>query len=458
MTYEQAMRFWLGRVNFEQRSAQPADLKLDRMRVLLELLGNPHRRLRIVHIAGSKGKGSTSAMLATVLGRAGYRTGLFTSPHLVHVEERFQVDGKPITHEELTSLLCEVKEVCERPETRRRWPQDLGAELTFFEIATAVGFLFFVRRRVQVAVLEVGLGGRFDSTNVCDALLAIITNISFDHMQQLGPTLDRIAAEKAGIIKPRQRVLSGVRAGEARSVIRTVCQERRANLREIDVDFHYRHQPARIGTGEEWSAQVEITTAARTWPTMPLGLLGDHQAANAALVVAAVEELRRQGLHIGDQAVAAGVARVHWPARLEVVARQPIVLLDCAHNDASALALVQTLLTSFPLEADGKRILVFASSRDKEVRRMLEILAPHFDHLFLTQFHNSPRFVSPEQAVELLPASSPPHTICEHAGDALARARTLARQQDLICVTGSVFLAGELRPGLITGEIAPAGP
>lgn len=460
MTHEQAMRFWLSRVNYEQRSPQPEDLKLDRMRVLLDLLGNPHERLRIVHVAGSKGKGSTSAMLAAVLRRAGYRTGLFTSPHLVGVEERFQVDEQPITQAELVDLLAEIQQVCAQTEatgglTPRRSPQDLNQALTFFEIATAVGFLHFVRRRVEVAVLEVGLGGTFDSTNVCQSLLSIITSISLDHTQQLGNTLASIAGEKAGIIKPGQCVLSGARADEARQVIRRICHERRAHLAEIDVDFHYRHEPARIGGNGDQSPCVEITTQSRRWPNMALGLMGDHQAANAALVVAAVEELRRHGLHLDDQAVAAGLAGVHWPARLEVLGRKPMVVLDCAHNVASAQALVQALLTSFPLDRTGRRLLVFAASRDKDVRGMLEVLAPHFDHLYLTQFHNSPRGVAPEQAAALLPdCPRPAHTLCPDTKNAWDSARQAARPEDLICVTGSVFLAGELRPLLLVNGSA----
>src|SRR5439155_2878687 len=205
MTYDEAIDFWFGRVNYEQRSPQPSDLKLDRMRTLLDLLGRPQDALRIVHIAGSKGKGSTSAMLASVLGRAGYRTGLFTSPHLTITEERIQVDGEPISRAELGALMADVRPCVEWMDHRRA-PDAVG--VTFFEIATALGLLHFARRRVGVAVLEVGLGGRFDSTNVCRPLVAIITSISYDHTQQLGNTLQRIAMEKAGIVKAGRPVLS----------------------------------------------------------------------------------------------------------------------------------------------------------------------------------------------------------------------------------------------------------
>lgn len=442
MTYEQAVRFWFGRINFEVKSPRPSDLSLDRMRLLLQLLGNPHERLRIVHIAGSKGKGSTSAMLASILGRAGYRTGLFTSPHLVAVEERIQVDRLPISPEELAKLMTDIRETCLQQGAAAR----LDQTLTFFEIATALGFLHFARRRVDVAVLEVGLGGRFDSTNVCQPLLSIITSISFDHTQYLGDTLGQIAMEKAGIVKPGRPTLSGVRAPEARAVIERICRERAAPLRQVDVDYHYRHEPALIGEAGDRLARLQVTTRHRTWPPVEMGLIGEHQASNAALAVAAVEELRCQGLSVSDQAVADGLAGVRWPARLEIMSRQPLVLLDCAHNVDSARALVEALQTSVPPRAPGgRRFLLFAGSRDKDLTGMLRILTPQFDHVALTRFTPSPRSVAPEELAELLP-SGIPADLFPTAADAWTALRQRATHKDLICATGSVFLAGELRP------------
>src|SRR6266849_5960228 len=211
LAYEDALAFWYGRVNFEQLTPEASDLKLDRMRALLGLLGDPHDRLRIVHVAGSKGKGSTSAMLAAILRHANYRTGLFTSPHLCHVEERIQVDGRSISREELSVLIEEIRN---RVVTG---PHSLDG-LTFFEIATAVGFLHFVRRRVETAVIEVGLGGRFDSTNVCKPAVSLISSISVDHTRQLGHRLASIAFEKAGIVKPGRPTISGATAPEPREV------------------------------------------------------------------------------------------------------------------------------------------------------------------------------------------------------------------------------------------------
>jgi dihydrofolate synthase/folylpolyglutamate synthase len=450
MTYEQAIRYWFGRVNYEQRSPAPSDLKLDRMRALLHQLGDPQERLRVVHVAGSKGKGSTSAMLADVVQRAGYHTGLFTSPHLTRVEERIQVDGTAISPEELAALVEDVRPAVEAVDARR--PAE-AVGVTFFEIATALGLLHFVRRRVEVAVLEVGLGGRFDATNVCRPLMAVITSISYDHTQQLGNTLASIAREKAGIVKPGRPAVSGARAPEARAVIERVCRERGAPLRQLDADFGYAHEPGLITPEADRLPRVRVRTERQAWPPLELGLLGEHQAANAALAVAVVEQLRDGGLHIPDAAVASGLAGVRWPARLEVVGRRPLVVLDCAHNLASAQALIDTLHASFPAPAfqpAPRRHLLFAGSGDKDLPGMLRLLAPHFDHVYLTRFVTNPRAVPPERLAELLQANSAaPFTLCASPAEAWERARADAASDDLICATGSVFLAGELRPLLV---------
>jgi len=446
MTYEEAMQFWFGRVNFEQKSPQIGDFKLGRMRQLLQLLGNPHDKLRIVHIAGSKGKGSTSAMLGSILQHAGYRVGLFTSPHLVAVEERIQVDRQPIAQDELAALLCEIRDAT---------PPKFMQELTFFEIGTALGFVHFVRRCVDLAIVEVGLGGRFDSTNVCAPLFSIITSISFDHTQLLGDTLAKIASEKAGIVKPGRPAISGVRNPEARQVIEDICRERGSALRQIGVDFSFTHEPALIDAGHERWPSVKVTTQKGVTPALTLGLIGEHQACNAAVAVAAVEELTEQCVPIRASAVAAGLAGVVWPARLEIMSRQPLVLLDCAHNVASARALVLALEQSFPLPAQehARRILVFGGNRDKDLAGMLELLAPWFERFYLTSFHGTARCLPPDQLAALLPADKQAASIpCWDSSEAWRRARAEARPSDLICITGSLFLAGELRPMILASS------
>src|SRR5579875_1405969 len=463
---EQARAWWYGLINFEQRTPRADDLKLEHMRRLLAQLGNPHQRLRIVHIAGSKGKGSTADMLASILRQAGYRTGLFTSPHLCRVEERFQVDGQAISTAELTTLLDEIRCCAEAPlpqpsSTRGEgengplspggggpgWGR--GVPYTFFEVATAAGFLHFVRRRVEAAVVEVGLGGRLDSTNVCQPLVSIITSISFDHTHLLGDRLAAIAAEKGGIIKPGRPIISGATVPEARAVIERISRERRAPLRQLGVDFRYAYTPGHVTATQTQRSYVSVVTPYRRWPELELNLLGNHQAANAAVAIACVEALQVEGWHIPDTAVAAGLAEVSWPARLEVVSRRPLIVLDCAHNVASALALVEALQASFP---PARRLLIFAGSSDKDLAGMFRVLAPHFAHAFLTRYTDNPRSVSAERLAELLRANSNlPATLYPTPADAYQAARAAAAPDDVIVITGSVYLAGELRPLLVSG-------
>jgi len=308
MIYDDAIAFWFGRINYEVRSAAPSDLKLERMRALLKAVGDPHDRLRLVHVTGTKGKGSTSAMIASVLTAAGYRVGLFTSPHLERVEERIRVNGEPISRTELAALVERLA-----PEVQRMEAGPVPHP-TFFEMSTALGFLHFVQRRCEFTVIEVGLGGRFDSSNVCHPLVSVITSIGLDHTAQLGNTLEEIAYQKAGIIKRGVPVVCGVVPPGPRQVIEGVAAEVRAPV---------------------------IPPA--TWVPSPLGLLGRHQQSNAAIAVAALDQLRRTGVPIPDSAVSRGLAEVRWPARIEVVARRPTVILDTAHNVPSVEALVNTL-------------------------------------------------------------------------------------------------------------------
>jgi dihydrofolate synthase/folylpolyglutamate synthase len=288
-------------------------------------------------------------------------------------------------------------------------------------------------------------------------------------VQQLGNRLASIAMEKAGIVKPGRPAVSGVISPEAKEVIERVCRERGAPLKQIGADFHYAYEPGWAGSKwhEEKStpatdgspavgacsfrpARLTVRTSQRTWPRMELSLLGEHQAANAAVAVACIEQLRQGGWQIPDRAVADGLANVYWPARLEVVGQRPLVVLDCAHNVASAEALVKTLAVSFPA---GRRLLVFASSNDKDVPGIFRALAPHFGHVFLTRYGNNPRSVPPQELAQLLRRSAElPYTTCATAAEAWQAAREMAAPSDLVCITGSVFLAGELRPVLLRSD------
>jgi dihydrofolate synthase / folylpolyglutamate synthase len=437
MTYDEALAFWYGRIDYERRQPRPGDLKLDRMRALLRRLGDPHHRVRSVHIAGTKGKGSTSAVLAAILRAAGLRTGLFTSPHLSDVSERVQVDGVPISRDEIAVRMSEVAAAVRAMDAEG----DPARSPTFFEVITALGFMHFDCRRVDVAVLEVGLGGRFDSTNVCHPLASVITNVSYDHMAILGDRLEEIADQKAGIIKRGVPVVTTAEHPVVRSVIERIAAENKAPLSAAGRDFRWSR-----GAGVPYRPGiVRITTAGIDYGPMPFALFGRHQGANAAAAVVAVERLRDAGLPIPNGAVAAGLRDVTWPARLELMSQRPTVLLDCAHNVASARALAETLGESFPVA--GRRHLIFAASNDKQIAEILTVLAPEFDTFHLTKYQSNPRSAEPEAVAKFLVDlrktdarlhSSPP--------DAWRDARSEAGRDDGIVIAGSVFLAGELRP------------
>lgn len=426
MTHDKALAFWYGRINYEVKSAQPSDLKLERMRAFLDRIGRPQDRLRIVHVTGTKGKGSTAAMLASVLGNAGYRVGLFTSPHLVEVHERIRVDGASISRPELAALISEIAPVVKSLEDK--------SGPTFFEIGTALGFLHFVRRRVDLAIVEVGLGGRFDSTNVCRPLVSVITSVGFDHMAQLGRTLADIAYQKAGIVKRGIPVVCGPVDPAAAAVVEREARELCAPLWLGGRDFGFDYVPPNRAT---------ITTPRANYPTIDLHLRGEHQAANAAIAAATIERLREAGFSISDSSLSIGLETAACPGRVEVIGKRPAVVLDTAHNVPSATALVRTLRESFP--DVGRKVCVFAVSSDKQYPEILAILGEYFDQFFLTRYSNNARSVPPEQLAPYVAGRS---RVIENASLAWREARSAIGSSDLICATGSVFLAGELN-GLI---------
>lgn len=446
--YPSALAFLLGRVNYERTTNIPyrsAEFKLDRMRRLLALLGDPHLGLKAVHIAGTKGKGSTAAMIASVLTTAGLRTGLYTSPHLTRTEERMSIDGVDCPTESFVALAAELEQAIERLE-RDADPEMAGA--TFFEVTTAMAFLHFARAGVAAAVLEVGLGGRLDSTNVCNPEVCVITSISFDHMRQLGYTLAAIAGEKAGIIKPGVPVVSGVLPEEPRLVIAQRAAEVDAPLWQRGVDYEFNTRQARgLPHGGESFDYFEPAKQPRfRLEGVELQLLGEHQAANAAAAICAVNRLRDRGWNISEAALRQGLAAARTPGRIEIVAARPTVILDVAHNPASIEALLAVVRQRWP---ERRRVLVFASSKDKDFAAMLRLVLPAFDAIVLTRYLHNPRAAEPAELLAAATAAgvdSRPIETLEDPVEALARARQLAGPDDLICITGSFFLAAELRP------------
>lgn len=442
-TYQDALQYWQTRVNYEQRG-MPTDLgelKLERMRLLLEFLGSPQDRLRIIHIAGTKGKGSVAALVTNILRCAGLRTGLFTSPHLTQIEERIQIDGQPIPPADLTRHMQTIEQAAVQVEAQGEAPP------TFFEIITALGLLHFAAAAVEIVILEVGLGGRFDATNICTPLVSVITSISYDHMAQLGPTLGQIAFEKAGIIKPGIPVVSGVLAPEARAVIARIAGERQAPLHQLGQDFTYTWQPGDIVTDCPPRLSWTGPWGQEVLPALELGLWGEHQAQNAAVAIACIAGLCTRGqVQVSVAALAQGLRTVVWPARVEVVSRRPWIILDCAHNVASIQSLLDTL-RGIPAR---RRLLLLAASRDKDLDGMIRLLVTHFDEAIFTQYSSSTRGADPTTLVSLWQdLGGPLAEMIPSPAEALAAARARLHAEDLLCVTGSVFLAGELRPALI---------
>ncbi|REK09925.1 MAG: bifunctional folylpolyglutamate synthase/dihydrofolate synthase [Planctomycetota bacterium] len=450
---DDAAQFLASRINYERAATVPygkRDFRLDRMRQLLARLGNPHDGLRIAHIAGTKGKGSAAAMLAAVLTAAGYRTGLYSSPHLDRVEERLAIDGVPCPADELAELVAQVRPVVTAMDAESPGPEGESTRPTYFEIVTALALLRFAQQGTQAAVLEVGMGGRLDSTNVCRPLVSVITSISLDHTQQLGSTLAAIAAEKAGIIKPGVPVVSGVQAPEPRDVIAKIAAERGCLLVEFGRDFDSTyHPPQRLDRAAQ-PALVDFHDRSGNFGLacqgLELSLLGSHQAANAAVALATIAQLRRSGFDIAESAIRQGLASVRWPARVEVLSRRPTMVLDAAHNVASAQALVQVLGESF---AARRRVLVFATTRDKDLRGMLEVLLPHFDDVVFTRYWSNPRSVPPEAldaaAAEL---GSTRRQMCPDPATAWQAASRLVGPDDLLCIAGSFFIAAEMRAAI----------
>ncbi len=460
-----ALSFLYDRIDYERNAAVPArsqGLHLDRMRELLQRLGNPHHRLNVVHVAGTKGKGSTASMIASVLVQSDFRVGLYTSPHLQRLEERFVVNGQRCTQQQLIDLIEYVRPAIVELD-RERAANDLG--LTFFEITTAMALAHFDLEAVEIAVLEVGMGGRLDSTNVCEPLVSVITNISLDHTRQLGNTLESIATEKAGIIKPSVPVVSGVVPAEPRRVIARVAVTQNSPLFSLDRDFHFDFTPP-VATNSQVMPQGSLiyceNNVGAASPTsqdrrlsLALGLLGRHQAANAAVAVATISRLQALGWAIPTEAIAQGIAVVECPARIEIVAKRPWVVLDTAHNTASIEALIAVLNESFIAQ---RRVLIFAATRDKDALGMLRLLRPQFDSIILTRYHDNPRAVLPSDLLELVKrldaeaaTDQSSVSIFNDPISAWQACRAMVDTDSLVCITGSFFLAAEIRDALRDG-------
>ncbi len=403
--------------------------KLERMEQALALLGNPHRKLRAIHIAGTKGKGSVAALLDACLRAAGYRVGLYTKPHLVNLTERTRIDGAEMPVELMRTYIIKLRDIFDRA----------GLALTFFEFTVALMFLYFAESGLDLAVIETGLGGRLDSTNVVRPLLSVITPIGYDHMDRLGYTIREIATEKGGIIKQGVPVVIGTRDPEARRTLANIAIQRGSALTMLEQEFSYHsHSPAH---------RLDYHGRELNLNNLELGLAGPFQHENAAIALAALESLRGQGIALDEAALRRGLREVYWPGRFDIVARQPTVILDCAHNELAIAALLETLDVEFGPSL--KPHLVFGCLEEKQWERMAAMLAPRVRSAILTRAKPK-RPLDPNR---LLPSFAR-HTSTAIELDppaAIARAIAQARADEVVLATGSVYLIGEIYPYFMRG-------
>ena len=479
------------RINYERQELLPrGELKLDGIRQLALRLGNPQLVYPVIHVAGTKGKGSVTNMVGAILARGGLQVGVYTSPHLESFNQRYAINGQQISDEKLAVVLeclwphvdaCDAE--AEKMNIRR---------LTFFDIATAAAFLYLAQEKVQAAVFEVGLGGRLDSTNICQPSVTVITTISYDHCRQLGATLGLIAGEKAGIIKPGIPVICGVEPNEPRAVIHRVAAECDAPVWQLNRDFFVEDlqvSPA----GLRFSTRGMIAGCSYDLPDLFLPMMGRHQAANAGIAIAAIVAAKQAGMNCHERYSRQVLSSFHHAGRIEVVQDRPLVILDVAHNPAAVKALLDAVENQLPERcAAGRRMAIVAISRDKDQSAILERLLTCFDRIIVTRFLENPRATPIDQllaiAIHVQAAgidcverngASQAHYLgpnqgfqndlpMNHSGEKLANparfrpgsceilaadtplaawelANALLQPNDICVVTGSVFLVSELR-------------
>ncbi|HWK31289.1 MAG TPA: folylpolyglutamate synthase/dihydrofolate synthase family protein [Terriglobales bacterium] len=418
---------------------------LRNMEILAEAMGHPERRFPSVLIAGTNGKGSTSATLAAILEAAGYRTGLYTSPHLVKINERIQIDGEPISDPEFTEIYSRVIATGEQLVLAGK----LAQQPSFFEMMTAMAFEYFASARVDIVVLEVGMGGRLDATNIVTPVVSVITDVSLDHQNYLGNTVGEIAREKAGIIKENGVLVTLPQHPQANDVIGQVATERNArgvsatryvpNVSPGAVKFDAL-RPIAHQTGAFFRSRyfLEVMSEAILIETP---LIGRHQLRNVALAIATAEELNQHGFSITPQQVATGVAQTRWPGRFQFIARthaHPDCILDVAHNPAGAWALRSAVSENF----DGRPItLVFGAMRDKAIPEMLQILAPIVNELVLTHA-DTPRAANELDIKQMEPRLTADAYITQNVADALTQATRITPENGLVVITGSIYVVG----------------
>lgn len=417
MNYREACDFLFGLIDYERKSEAP-NFDLQSFRDFLLRIGSPHEKLKNpILIAGTKGKGSTAAFVASCLNTAGYSTGLFTSPHLVSPRERIKVNGVPISRREFAELVTLLKPFIKRDKQSFR---------TVFEILTSMAFIYFLQKGTDVAVLEVGMGGRLDATNVVEPVLSIITSISLDHTEILGSSLRDIAFEKSGIIRPFGSAVSAPQPDEVREVLQNVCDRLHSGL------YFSNAKPKVVSyslQGQEFEYGKE---------SFFIPLLGEHQIENGILSIDAIRTLNLHGFHVDLEHLKIGLRKTEWPGRMQILRSHPLVLVDGAHNDESANALKEAVKKYLSYD---RLVLILGISRNKDQEAIIRPLSGIADFIIFTRA-NLPRAQSPEELLRMYdgeaPASVEPNIKC-----ALKKAFSIVGRNDLVLITGSLYLVGE---------------
>lgn len=417
MNYTESMKYLNSFGRFGSR------LGLERTEELLRLLGNPQDDFKSVHVAGTNGKGSVTAMISSILQEAGFRTGMYTSPHLDDFRERIEVDGVPISKEKLTSLVGGLKPLV--PKVKRK-----ASHPTFFEVTTAVAFKYFSDRKVDYAVVEVGLGGRLDATNVITPEVSVITNIGLEHTDILGKTIGSIAREKAGVIKSGIPLVTAESKAEALKVFERTCKERGAKLIVLKRDARIRKLRCDLK-----GCLFDLKTQARSYSKLRVPLLGEHQVENAALSVLVAEQLG-----IGEKCTRSGLDRVKWPGRLEIIQRKPLLVMDSAHNPPA----MRILRKSLKLFRYDRLILVIGVMKDKAIGDIVREIAPAADCIIINK-PNLERAAQPEIIVKEAKRYGKPVKVVEDVKKSVRYAKSIAGKNDMVLVTGSIYMLSEAR-------------
>jgi dihydrofolate synthase/folylpolyglutamate synthase len=434
--YKQAIEYLFKKTDYEKESRlryNVTTFSLDRMTKLLSLVGDPHKKLRTAHIAGTKGKGSTATMLAKMLEGNGYKVGLYTSPHVVHLHERIVVNSEMITESEMLDLMNRIYAPVEK--LSKTDPP------TFFEIMTAVAFMYFVDKQVDIAVIETGLGGRLDSTNVITPEVIGITNVSIDHQNLLGETIDLIAGEIAGIFKQGVPVISVQQEPIVTNVLKSRADSVKTSISVTGSDIDFSH---RFETSQEHGPHTRIclTTETSKFEHLKVPLQGKHQAYNCGLALAMLDKLKSAGYTIDNDKAIDGLNKVYMSGRMEMICEDPRILIDAAHNAASIEALMQAIGQNIPYDS---MIVIFGCNNDKDIKGMMERLQYGADKVIFTR-SNSVKAVPPETLADMYTEiSGKMSQVAPNIEQALQIANSAISKEDLICITGSFYLIGQAK-------------